>query len=51
VREAKHIDVDVPDGAVTLRGNVHSTQERVAARGACWAVPGVRQVINELKVS
>jgi osmotically-inducible protein OsmY len=50
VRAAKHIEMDVRDGEVTLRGTVHSRAERDAARGAAWAAPGVRMVINELKV-
>jgi osmotically-inducible protein OsmY len=50
VRAAKHIEMDVRDGEVTLRGTVHSRQERDAARGAAWAAPGVRMVVNELKV-
>jgi osmotically-inducible protein OsmY len=49
-REAKRVQVDVSGATVTLRGNVHSWQERDAAAGAAWAAPGVRAVINELRV-
>ncbi len=50
VRAAKHIDISVADGTVTLRGTVHSWQERDAAQGAAWSAPGVRRVTNELKI-
>jgi osmotically-inducible protein OsmY len=49
-REAKHLDVRVEGSTVTLRGKVHSWQERDAAQGAAWAAPGVRTVINELTI-
>jgi osmotically-inducible protein OsmY len=50
VREANHMEVNVKDGTVTLRGKVHSWRERDAAQGAAWSAPGVRVVINELTV-
>jgi osmotically-inducible protein OsmY len=50
VRAAGHLDIVVQGGTVTLRGTVHSRQERDAARGAAWAVPGVSRVISELKI-
>lgn len=50
VREANHMEVNVKDGTVTLRGNVRSWRERDAAQGAAWSAPGVRVVINELTV-
>lgn len=49
-REARRIDVQVNGPAVTLRGTVHSWQERDAAAGAAWSAPGVRSVVNELRV-
>jgi osmotically-inducible protein OsmY len=49
-REAKHIQVRVDGDTVTLSGDVHSWQERDAAHGVAWSAPGVRQVVNELKV-
>jgi osmotically-inducible protein OsmY len=51
VREAKHIDIEVNDAKVWLRGTVHSEHEREAAQGAAWSAPGVRAVINELQVA
>jgi osmotically-inducible protein OsmY len=33
---------------VTLKGSVHSWQERDAAQGAAWSAPGVRDVVNQL---
>lgn len=49
-REAKRVQIDVSGTTVTLRGNVHSWQERAAASGAAWAAPGVRTVINDLRI-
>lgn len=49
-REAHRIDVGVSGNTVTLRGKVHSWQERDAAEGAAWSAPGVRCVINEVQV-
>jgi len=49
-REARHIDVSVVDGAVTLRGKVDSWPERNAAYGAAWSAPGVTDVVNELTI-
>lgn len=50
-RQAKHVQVDVNGSTVTLRGEVHSWREHTAALGAAWSAPGVRKVINELRVS
>jgi len=50
LREAKKVEVNVDGSKVTLRGQVHSWQERDAVQGAVWAAPGVRTVINELRV-
>jgi len=49
-REAKRIEVGLDGSTVTLRGRVHSWQEREAAQGAAWSVPGVTSVVNELTV-
>lgn len=49
-REAKHIDIAVQDGTVTLQGTVHSWKELEAAQGAAWSAPGVKSVISQLKV-
>lgn len=50
LREARRVEVNVDGPKVTLRGSVHSWQERDAVQGAVWAAPGVRTVINELRV-
>jgi osmotically-inducible protein OsmY len=50
LREAKRVEVAVDGAKVTLRGQVHSWQERDAVQGAVWAAPGVRTVVNELHV-
>lgn len=49
-REAKHIQVEVRDGTVTLKGKVGSYAERSAARGAAWSAPGVHAVIDDLDI-
>ncbi|MDG0025408.1 BON domain-containing protein [Trinickia sp. Y13] len=49
-REAKHIEIKVHDGTVTLTGTVGSLAERAAARGAAWAARGVHAVIDDLDV-
>lgn len=49
-REAKRVQVAISGTTVTLRGTVHSWQERDAASGAAWAAPGVRAVINDLRI-
>ena len=49
-REVKRLDIGVKGDTVTLRGSVHSWHERDAAHGVAWAVPGVRNVINELRI-
>jgi len=50
LREVRHLNVDVRDGTVTLRGTVHSLRERDAVVGTAWSAPGVRAVINELHI-
>jgi osmotically-inducible protein OsmY len=50
IREAKHIQVSVDGNTVKLTGTVHSWQERDAAQGVAWSAPGVRVVLNELRV-
>jgi osmotically-inducible protein OsmY len=49
-REARHIEVVVHDGTVTLNGKVDSYVEREVARGAAWSAPGVRVVVDNLVV-
>lgn len=49
-REAKHIQVKVRDGTVTLTGKVGSYAERSAVRGAAWSAPGVHAVVDDLEV-
>lgn len=49
-REAKHIDIKVRGGTVTLTGKVGSLSERAAVRGAAWAAQGVHAVIDDLDV-
>lgn len=51
IREAKHIQVAVEGTTVKLTGAVHSWEERAAAQGVAWSAPGVRAVINELRIA
>jgi Predicted periplasmic or secreted lipoprotein len=48
--DSKKISVETTDGRVTLRGSVRSWVEREDAVSAAWAAPGVRKVVDELKV-
>jgi len=50
LREAKRVQIDVDGATVTLRGTVHSWQERDAVQGAAWAAPGVHAVVNDLRI-
>lgn len=49
-REARNIEVVVSGHTVTLKGQVHSWAERVAAQGAAWSAPGITNVVNQLRV-
>jgi osmotically-inducible protein OsmY len=49
-REIQNIDIRVEGSTVTLRGHVNSWHERDAAGGAAWSAPGVRVVVNELRI-
>lgn len=50
LREAQRIQIAVDGGTVTLRGRVHSWQERAAVQGSAWSVPGVTEVVNYLAI-
>ncbi|MBW0447443.1 BON domain-containing protein [bacterium M00.F.Ca.ET.228.01.1.1] len=50
-REARHIEVKVHEGTVTLTGKVGSAAERWAVRGAAWSAPGVHAVVDDLTVA
>jgi len=50
-RELQRIDVKVDGSTVTLRGSVNSWHERDAAQGVAWQAPGVRAVVNELRIA
>lgn len=49
-REAKHIQISVDGGVVTLTGHVDSLAEHDAAMGAAWATSGVGRVVDRLEV-
>jgi osmotically-inducible protein OsmY len=49
-REAQRIHVAIDGSTVKLTGAVHSWHEREAAQGVAWSAPGVRSVVNELRV-
>jgi len=50
IREAQHIRVSVEDSTVKLTGSVNSAKERDAVQLIAWSAPGVRAVVNELRV-
>ena len=50
MREAKHLDIQVRGGVVTIRGKVHSVAEHDAAIGAAFAARGVSRVVDKLEV-
>jgi osmotically-inducible protein OsmY len=50
ILDAKDIQVTVHNASVTLRGNVHTWQEREDATQAAWAAPGVDAVENHLVI-
>lgn len=47
---AERIEVQTSGHTVTLRGTVHSFEERREAERAAWAAPGIRRVENNLTV-
>ena len=49
--DAKHISVEVNSDNVTLSGTVHSWSERELAAGTAWASPGVRKVVDNIKIA
>ena len=49
--EAEKIDVAVHDGDVTLSGKVLSWSEKDLVRYSAWGTPGVRNVVDNLKVA
>jgi osmotically-inducible protein OsmY len=49
--DANAISIDVEGSNVTLTGTVDSWNERVAARNAVWAAPGVQNVVDNLSVA
>ena len=50
-REARHIDVEVDGGTVTLSGTVDSLADHDAAIGAAFGTRGVTSVIDKLDVA
>ena len=49
--DANQIKVESTDSKVTLRGSVHSWDEKDQAEQAAWAAPGVTKVENDVIVS
>lgn len=49
-RDVKRIAIDISEGRVSLTGSVHSSSERQAVLGAAKATPGVRAVVDHLRV-
>jgi osmotically-inducible protein OsmY len=51
LREARHIDIFVEGGVVTLSGKVHSMAEHDAAIGVAFSTKGVAHVVDHLHVT
>ncbi|MEX3916371.1 BON domain-containing protein [Paraburkholderia sp. BR10872] len=49
-REAKHVEIKIEGGTVTLTGKVASHAERQLVYGAAKATPGVHTIVNLLNV-
>jgi osmotically-inducible protein OsmY len=49
-REARHLDIQVDGGKVTLDGNVHSFAEMENIWGTTWGTPGVTSIKNNLTI-
>ena len=50
-REAKHIQVAVVDGVVTLKGSVDSWAEKSAVGQLAYHSPGVKSLVSEITVN
>jgi hyperosmotically inducible protein len=46
----QHINADVKNGVITLKGDVDRAPQRVAVEKAAAKIPNVKQVVNELEV-
>ena len=49
--DAQQISVEVRDAEVTLTGTVHSWSERQLASHSAWSTPGVRNVVDNIKIA
>ena len=49
--DARNISVSVHGGDVTLAGTVHSWSERELARQSAWGTPGVRSVVDNMRIA
>jgi osmotically-inducible protein OsmY len=49
--DAEHIQVSTSGSKVTLRGKVHSWDQREEARATAWSARGVTEVENDLEVA
>ncbi|MEI6187644.1 MAG: BON domain-containing protein [Alphaproteobacteria bacterium] len=48
--DTKNIYVEVDGGTVTLKGNVRTSDEDREARITAWSVPGVDDVVDQLRI-
>jgi hyperosmotically inducible protein len=49
-RKVKDIAIEISGSTVNLRSRVNSSHERDAAPDVAWSSPGVRAVINDLRI-
>jgi len=45
------IDVDVKNGVVTLKGNVHEARQKSKAESLAKKVKGVKSVVNDIQIT
>lgn len=48
--DARHINIEVDGGKITLEGKVRSWAERQEAERAAWRAPGVSNVIDRIQI-
>jgi osmotically-inducible protein OsmY len=51
INDAKDIQVEVNGSDVTLRGSIHNWAERETATKSAWAMPGVRNVHDNMTIA
>ena len=50
IDEANNLDIAINNNIVTLSGKVHSWSERNSAINAAWAIPSVKNVVDQIQI-